>query len=93
MDTRYLTYILTIAEEKNMTKAAKKLFVSQSSLSQYLTKLEQELGTPLFFRTKGELILTPAGELYTEAARNVIRIKKQLYRDIASLEKDRKSVV
>ncbi|HJC48780.1 MAG TPA: LysR family transcriptional regulator [Candidatus Lachnoclostridium pullistercoris] len=86
MDTRYLTYILTIAEERNMTKAAKKLFVSQSSLSQYLTKLEQELGTPLFFRTKGELILTPAGELYTEAARNVIRIKKQLYRDIASLE-------
>ena len=53
MDTRYLTYILTIAEEKNMTKAAKKLYVSQSSLSQYLTKLEQEIGTPLFFRTRG----------------------------------------
>lgn len=86
MDTRYLTYILTIARKKNMTKAAEELFVSQSSLSQYLTKLEQELGTPLFFRARGELVLTPAGQLYTEAAQRVIQIKDQLYKDIASLD-------
>lgn len=86
MDTRYLTYILTIARKKNMTKAAEELFVSQSSLSQYLTKLEQELGTPLFFRAKGELTLTPAGQLYVEAAHQVIQIKEQLYKDIAGLD-------
>ncbi len=86
MDTRYLTYILTIARKKNMTKAAEELFVSQSSLSQYLTKLEQEIGTPLFFRARGELVLTPAGQLYTEAACRVLRIKEQLYKDIASLD-------
>lgn len=86
MDTRYLTYILTIARKKNMTKAAEELFVSQSSLSQYLTKLEQELGTPLFFRARGELVLTPAGQLYTEAAQRVIQIKEQLYKDIANLD-------
>ena len=80
MDTRHLTYILAIAQKKNMTKAAEELFVSQSSLSQYLTKLEQEIGTPLFFRTRGELTLTPAGALYVEAAKQVIRIKKQLYK-------------
>lgn len=86
MDTRYLTYILAIARKKNMTKAAEELYVSQSSLSQYLTKLEQEIGTPLFFRTKGELTLTPAGKLYTEAAEKVIHIKTQLYKDISSLD-------
>ena len=86
MDTRYLTYILTIARKKNMTKAAEELFVSQSSLSQYLTKLEQELGTPLYFRARGELVLTPAGQLYTEAAQRVIQIKEQLYKDIANLD-------
>ncbi len=86
MDTRYLTYILAIARKKNMTKAAEELFVSQSSLSQYLSKLEQEIGTPLFFRTKGELTLTPAGQLYVDAAQKVIRIKEQLYKDIAALE-------
>ena len=86
MDTRYLTYILTIAEERNMTRAAKKLYVSQSSLSQYLTRLEQELGTPLFLRTRGELVLTPAGELYAQAAKKVLGIKKQLCKDIAELD-------
>ena len=63
LDTKYLTYILAIAERKNMTKAADDLHVSQSSLSQYLSKLEQELGAALFIRAKGELILTPAGKV------------------------------
>ncbi|MEY8339241.1 LysR family transcriptional regulator [Lachnospiraceae bacterium 62-35] len=86
MDTHYLTYILTIADRRNMTKAARELFVSQSSLSQYLSKLEQELGTSLFFRARGELIPTPAGELYLKAARQVLSIKNQLYKDISALE-------
>ena len=59
--------------------------MSQSSLSQYLSRLEQEIGDPLFIRAKGELLLTPAGELYVEAARKVIRIQKDLYQDIRSL--------
>lgn len=86
MDTHYLNYILTIAEKRNMTKAAQVLFVSQSSLSQYLSKLEQELGTPLFLRTKGELVPTAAGELYIKAAKQILSIKNQLYKDISSLE-------
>lgn len=84
---KYLKYILSIADRKNMTKAAEELYVSQSSLSQYLSKLEQELGTPLFFRTKGELTLTPAGQLYVESAREVIRIQKKLYQNIAGLDR------
>ena len=86
MDTKYLTYILTIAKHKNMTKAAEELYVSQSSLSQYLSKLEQEVGTPLFFRAKGELALTPAGQMYIHAASQVLQIKKQLYKDISALD-------
>ena len=53
LDTKYLNYILTIARRKNMTKAAEELYVSQSSLSQYLSRLEQEIGDPLFIRAKG----------------------------------------
>lgn len=86
MDVKYLEYILAIAEHKNMTRAARQLYVSQSSLSQYLTKLEQELGTPLFFRAKNELALTPAGDLYVAAARQIIQIQKQLLHDISSLQ-------
>lgn len=86
MDTKYLTYILTIAKRKNMTKAAEDLFVSQSSLSQYLSKLENELGTALFYRSKGSLTLTPAGELYVAAAEEVVRIKDNLYRSIQNID-------
>ena len=85
MDTKYLNYVLTIARRKNMTKAAEELYVSQSSLSQYLSRLEQEIGVPLFIRAKGELLLTPAGELYVEAARKVIEIQKDLYHNIQGL--------
>lgn len=86
MDVKYLKYVLAIAKRKNMTKAAEELYVSQSSLSQYLAKLEQEVGTPLFFRAKNELTLTRAGELYVEAAQKVIQIQQELYQNIASLD-------
>ena len=86
MDTRYLSYILTIAQKGNMTKAAEELFVSQSTLSQYLSKLESELGTPLFYRSKGRLSLTPAGQLYIQAAGKVISIKNTLYQNIQNLD-------
>lgn len=86
MNTRYLTYILTIAKRKNMTKAAEELYISQSSLSQYLSKLEKELGTTLFFRRKWELIPTPAGKLYIEACKKVLAIKEELYQQIKELD-------
>ena len=86
LDVKYLNYIITIAKKKNMTKAAEELYVSQSSLSQYVSKLEQELGTPLFLRAKGELVLTPAGILYVNAAQKVIAIQKELYQDIGELD-------
>lgn len=85
MDIKHLEYIIEIAEQKNMTKSAENLFVSQSSLSQYLSRLEAELGTPLFNRTKNEMTLTPAGILYVESARTVVQIQKKLYRNIKNL--------
>lgn len=84
METRYLKYILTIARCQNMTKAAEELYVSQSSLSQYLSKLEKEIGVSLFERTHNKLILTPAGELYVKAANQVINIQKELYHAMRS---------
>ena len=50
MDIKNPEYILEIARQQSVTRAAEKLFVTQSTLSQYLLKLEAELGTPLFLR-------------------------------------------
>ena len=50
MDLKQLEYIVEIAKEKNITKAAKKLYITQSALNQTLLKLEKEIGEPLFER-------------------------------------------
>ncbi len=85
MDVKYLNYFIMIAKKKNITKAAEALYISQSSLSQYLARLEQEVGAELFMRTKGELVLTTAGKLYLDAAQEVVKIRSDLYHNINSL--------
>ncbi|MCP1311593.1 LysR family transcriptional regulator [Paenibacillus tyrfis] len=69
MDLRQLRYFLTIAEEGQITRAAKKLNMSQPPLSQQLQMLEAELGTALFERNTRRLDLTEAGKaLYKKGA-------------------------
>lgn len=79
LDIEYLNCILAITRGKGMIKTTEELHVPQSSLSQYLPRLEQEIKDPLLIWAKGELLLTPAGELYVEATRKMIRIQKDLY--------------
>ena len=74
MTTRELLYIKTIADEKSMTRAAQKLFVTQPSLSHCVMTIERELGTPLFRRTSTGLLLTYAGEKYYRMACEVLRV-------------------
>lgn len=85
MDTRFLEYILVLAETGNMTKAAKKLYVSQPTLSQFLARHEAEIGVPLFERKNGKYSLTPAGELYADYARLVLSLTDKLEKDIHRL--------
>ena len=75
MDTKQIEYILKIAEENNITKAAGKLFITQSALNQQLIKLEKELGTPLFHRSSTNWHLTEAGEIYGKNAKQMLQIK------------------
>ena len=50
MNLKQALYIQTIAQEGGVTAAAKKLYISQPSLSQMLRQIESELGVPLFER-------------------------------------------
>ncbi len=85
MDQRYLDYILVLAETGNMTRAAQKLYISQPTLSQFLSKQEEKIGTPLFQRSEGIYKLTPVGEVYAEYARKVQELTVGLERDIKRL--------
>lgn len=82
MDLRQLENIIRISEEKSITKAAEKLFITQSALNQQLQKLEAELGTPLFTRTRSDWRPTPAGKVYLDAAREILNIKRDAYHRI-----------
>lgn len=88
MDIKNPEYILEIARQQSVTHAAEKLFVTQSTLSQYLLKLENELGTPLFSWEKSGLVPTEAGHVYLHAARAVVQIQNAAEASIAALKKE-----
>ena len=84
MDVKQMTYILTIAQEGGISKAAAKLFITQSALDQQLLKLEHELGTRLFFRSRSSFALTEAGRVYVDYARRMLELKNGKRGPIAS---------
>ncbi|MEU0728435.1 LysR family transcriptional regulator [Streptomyces sp. NPDC006140] len=61
VDTRLLRYFAAVAEEGSLTGAAKKLFVSQPALTKQIRRLEDDLGVPLFARSRSGMALTEAG--------------------------------
>jgi DNA-binding transcriptional LysR family regulator len=72
MELRQLEAFVAVAEERNFTRAAERLFVAQSGLSATIRSLEKELRAPLFVRTTRRVELTPAGAaLLTEARRTL----------------------
>lgn len=77
-----MTYILTIAQEGGISKAAAKLFITQSALDQQLLKLEKELGTQLFYRSRTSFSLTAAGKVYVDYAKQMVALKDEAYRII-----------
>ena len=89
MNFRNLQYFLTVAEEKNITHAAKKLYISQQSLSGHIAKLEDELGVALFDRGQ-ELTLTYAGERLSSLARRICSLEQEILRETGEISDHRR---
>lgn len=95
MNLKEIEYIVKIADEGNITRAAEKLFLTPSALNQQLLHLENELGTRLFQRIRNAWVPTEAGQVYLAGAREMLRIKKETYRhlnDIVSLHNSKLTV-
>lgn len=88
MNEKHMQYVLTVLKEGSFTNAAKKLYVSQPSLSQIIKTAESNLGAPIFDRSTDPITLTPAGQLYVEAARQVTTISTNLRKQIEELSKE-----
>ncbi len=67
-----LKVFVTLAADRSFTKAAASLRVSQPAVSQNISELEKQFGVKLFDRQRGEVVLTPSGEIFLEKAKEIL---------------------
>lgn len=72
MELYHLRTFIAVAEEKNLTRAAQKLFTSPPSVSPHIKALEEELNVELFIRTPRGMHLTEAGETLKQKAESTV---------------------
>ncbi|MDO9354872.1 MAG: LysR family transcriptional regulator [Solirubrobacteraceae bacterium] len=78
MDLRQLKYFVAVAEEGNFTRAAERVFITQSGVSAQVQQLERELGAPLLDRSGRRATLTAAGEAAIDPARDALAAARRV---------------
>ncbi len=81
MQQKYQVF-LAVVEEKNFSRAAEKLFITQPAVSQYIRTLEKEMGTVLFDRGGKTVTLTRAGEIVLVHVQEMNRIYESMHRTL-----------
>jgi DNA-binding transcriptional LysR family regulator len=95
MELYQLEYFLEAARQRNFTRAAARLHLAPTALSEQIRKLESELGAPLFHRGRRESILTAAGEtlrIHAEALLDRAAAARQAVQDLAGLRGGRLTI-
>jgi len=93
MELRHLRYFVAVAEQGNVSRAARKLFIAQPPLSAQLKQLEEEVGAALFTRLPRGVRLTPAGESLLEDARAILARAQQAPLRARERQQSRQGVV
>ena len=93
MELHQLRYFVAVAELGHFTRAARRCFVSQPSLSQQIGKLERELGKPLFDRLGRVVRLTDAGRAFYDQAVSILASVEEAKRQVADGGGDQGGVV
>lgn len=93
MEFRELEYILTIEKYMNISRAAEALYISQPTLSKCLQKVEEEIRQPLFNRVGKRLILTYAGKVFVNQARNILEMEKAMNQELAEIVQNDRGVL
>ncbi len=82
MTLEKLNMLLVLAEERNVTHAAERLFITQPTMTVFLNKLETKLGFRLFDRTKNPVTLTQDGRDYIEKMQELLVLEEKLVEEI-----------
>src|SRR5271154_36416 len=85
MELSQLEVFLAVAREHRFSRAAEKLYRTQSAVSQTIRKLEDELGEALFDRSSREGVLTDAGQVLYEYAEKLLNLRHDAHESLASL--------
>jgi len=88
MKLRDVDYLLALNRERNITRAAKRLGISQSTLSYFLANYEAQAGAVMFLRHANQLTPTELGRQHIEAAKQMANIKMHTYQAIRSLGRE-----
>jgi len=89
LDIKEYSYVLAIVDNGNISRAAQALYISQPSLSIFLKNLENRLGTTLFERKDGKMILTYEGERYVDYARKIIALSGDLESELDEIKENK----
>ena len=93
MELSQLEVFLTVARERKFSRAAEKLFRTQSAVSQTIRKLEQEIGEPLFDRTSRDGTLTDAGHVLEEYAEKLLNLRQDAREALSEMRELQKGKV
>src|SRR5579883_1965871 len=93
MELSQLEVFLTVAREGRFSRAAEKLYRTQSAVSQTIRKLEEELGEPLFDRSSREGVLTDAGQTLKEYAEKLLNLRNDAQEALVELREVQKGVL
>ncbi|MDO5559087.1 MAG: LysR family transcriptional regulator [Oscillospiraceae bacterium] len=85
MTNQQIEYVMAVAEERSFSKAAKKLFVTQPSLSKFIINLETQLGIALFDRSSSPITITEAGSIFIETANRMKELEQDMFNKMSDL--------
>lgn len=81
MNLKQLEAFVCVAETKSFSKAGKKLYLTQPTVSSHIQGLETELGSRLFIRTTKEVVLSADGEKLYGSAKQMLQLEKQILKE------------
>src|SRR5690606_20336377 len=92
MELRHLRYFVAVAEQRNFTRAAEKLFIAQPPLTRAIKQLEEEIGVELFIRKARGLELTSGGSYFLVHAQQILDKVEATVADTRRIALNRKTI-
>ncbi|MGE4353884.1 MAG: LysR family transcriptional regulator [Oscillospiraceae bacterium] len=93
MDIKVMEYLIEIAEQKSISRAAERFYLSQPALSRCLAKVEKSVGSKLFTRNHNEMVLTDPGKIYLNSARAILHTYYQMEKQLRTMQPENKHLL